>query len=223
MRIFGSTDQMEVILDTEKVNISISQRWKCDFLTMGRHEGRWTEGEKITFRNKAVDLINEMWGNKAYAQTTLGCNSRFAQAHNGKRFIINPLIDFVEDNQHWTLKIYKARPKHYFVDETTAWVDWNSKEIHITSGAVNQFQYHDLADRSDAGAQYHVVAHEFGHTLGNIAQFNTGDEYRTHHPLKHDKASIMNHGSEVRERHFRYIRHILMNMCPDTDFTVRLR
>lgn len=223
MRIVRNTEHMDLVLDTDKSELTIIQRWKCDFLTIGRHAGRWTEMDELTFLYNARKIINSTWGNKAYVQTSFGCFSDFAMAHCRKKFIINPQISFIEADPHWTVKIFKARPGG--VDEDQAWVSWTSREMYLTSEAILQFRHMEHGDDDTPGAQYHIVGHEFGHTLGNVdyLKSGSGDEYYPGHPKEHDRLSVMNKGSEIRTRHFRHIKKVLKQMCPDTDFTVRIR
>lgn len=218
MRLHGKTDRMEVVLDLVAGTVLVTQRWKCNFLTLGRHQGRWTEGEKITFRRRVCRVIDEVWGNKAYVYILPKEDNNFNRLYNGKTFVIKVKIEFVDYLEDWNVMIYKARPGE--LSDWDAWVHWASREIHMTSHAVTEFQHNELAGSQASGSRYWVVAHEFGHAIGNVGKF--GDEYEPGNPHHYDTLSIMNLGSEVRQRHYKTICDILRHVCPGTDFGFRM-
>lgn len=218
MKLRGKTDRMEVVLDLDEGIVLVTQRWKCNFLTLGRHQKHWTEGEKITFRHRICRVIDEVWGNKAYVFIRPKVDNEFNRLYNGKTFIIKVKVEFVDSQEDWNVKIYKARP-----GEKSDWegfVNWFYKEIHITSHAVTEFQHHELIGSPDPGSRYWIAAHEFGHALGNAGRF--ADEYEPGNPYFNDTLSIMNLGSEVRHRHYEAVCDVLRSLCPQTDFGLRL-
>lgn len=75
--------------------------------------------------------------------------------------------------------------------------------------------------RDRGGNSYHQYpsVHEFGHILGNSYVFNRGDEYNSSSVHFSDKASIMNVGSKIRDRHLWYIIEQLNTMIPSTTFS----
>lgn len=218
MRLRGKTDRMEVVLDTDTGTVMVTQRWKCSFLTFGRHQGRWTEGEKTTFRRRICRVIDEVWGNKAYVYLLPGEDNKFNQLYNGKTFIIKVKIEFVDYLEDWNAKIYKARPGD--LSDWDAWVDWGAKEIHMTSHAVTEYQNDKLIGSQEPGSRYWIAAHEFGHMLGYVGEH--ADEYVPGNPHLRDTLSIMNIGSEVRQRHYRAICDVLHSMCPGSAFGFRM-
>lgn len=218
MRLCGTTDRMEVVLDLDAGTVLVTQRWKCNFLTFGRHQGRWTETEKINFRRKICRVIDEVWGNKAYVHIIPKEDNNFNRTYNGKTFVIKVKIEFVDYLENWNVKIYKARPNER--SDWDAFVHWESREIHMTSHAVTEFQYPELTGSQDPGSRYWAIAHEFGHAIGNIGKF--ADEYIPGNPHCRDTLSIMNIGSEVRQRHYRAICKVLRHLCPGTDFGFRM-
>lgn len=218
MRLRGKTDRMEVVLDTDTGTVMVTQRWKCNFLTLGRHQGRWTEREKIAFRRRICRVIDEVWGSKAYVYLLPGEDNKFNQLYNGKTFVIKVKIEFVDYLEDWNTKIYKARPG----DESDwdAWVHWGSREIHMTSHAVTEFQHDPLVGSQAPGSRFWIAAHEFGHALGYVGKF--ADEYEPGNPQRYDTLSVMNLGSEVRQRHYRTICDVLRSMCPGSNFGFRM-
>jgi hypothetical protein len=92
----------------------------------------------------------------------------------------------------------------------------------------------DLKTNGFANALQFPVAHEFGHTIGNVPLLypgSHGDEYYSKPILKpysadisqtianyNDYQSIMNIGSSIRERHFDYLLRELNTIIPDTIF-----
>lgn len=218
MKLRGKTDRMEVVLDLDAGIVLVTQRWKCSFLTLGRHQGHWTEGEKRTFRRKVCRVIDDVWGNKAYVYIRPKVDNEFNRLYNGKTFIIKVKIEFVDFQEDWNVKIYKARPGEK--SDWDAFVYWEGKEIHMTSHATTEFQFDELAGSQDPGSRYWIAAHEFGHALGYTGKFT--DEYEPGNPHLYDTLSIMNMGSEVRQRHYKAVCDVLHHLCPGTDFGFRM-
>lgn len=218
MRIYGSTDRMEVVLDTDAGTIWVTQRWKSSFLTFGRHQGRWTENEKITFQRRVCRIISGAWGDKAYLYIRPGVDNNFNRLYNGKTFTIKVKVQFVEHNENWNVKIYKARPEDK--SDWDGWVDWAGREIHVTSNATTEFQHTPLIGSSEPGSNYRIIAHEFGHAMGYAGPFT--DEYEPGNAMRFDTLSIMNLGSEVRQRHYGAVCKVLQTMCPGTNFGFRM-
>jgi hypothetical protein len=74
------------------------------------------------------------------------------------------------------------------------------------------------------------VAHEFGHTMGNIGAIHGGasDEYsdgssggkKKRSQYLEDVYSMMHRGNQLRERHFEHLLTELHDLIPDTAFSV---
>lgn len=65
------------------------------------------------------------------------------------------------------------------------------------------------------------VVHEFGHAAGNTVVLGRGDEYPAASTHRNDYASMMNAGSQLRDRHFRTILDELNSMIPGTTFSIK--
>lgn len=205
---------MEVSLDTDTNTITVTQRWKCSFLTFGRHQGSWTEGEKVTFQRRVCRIIDEVWGSKAFVRIIGGVDNEFNERYGKREFAVKIKIEFVDSFENWKVNIYKARPGD--LSDWDAFVSWESREICLTSHAVTQCQHQSLAIK----ANYWIIAHEFGHALGYHGAFT--DEYEPGNAYQADVLSVMNKGNEIRQRHFRTVCNLLNRMCPGTSFGFRI-
>lgn len=218
MRLHERTERMEVILDTDTNTVTVVQRWKCRFLTFGRHQGRWTEGEKVTFQRRICRIIDGVWGNRAFVRIIGGADNEFNERYGNKEFAVKVKIEFVDSFENWKVNIYKARPGD--LSDWDAFVNWESREISLTSHAVTLTQHRCLHGIEDERAGYWIAAHEFGHTLGYHGDFS--DEYEPGNPYQGDVFSVMNLGNEIRQRHFRTVCNLLNRMCPGTSFSFRI-
>lgn len=65
MRIIGETDHMDIVLDTEKKEILVIQKWKYDWLPpFDRYHSEWEPHEQYGFLRDARDIIQRLWSHK---------------------------------------------------------------------------------------------------------------------------------------------------------------
>lgn len=219
MRVFGETDRMNVMLDTDLKQIVVTQKWKFDWRRKLKDwaNENWNERNKDRFKREAIEVIQRMWSSKVYA--TITGNSPFAQAYSDMQFTVRISIEETFSTGHWNVVVYKtprAQPQR-------AYVSWHSKTIRLTTEDVqnNPRTIVNKQKQPVGVTKQYGVAHEFGHALGNIAAYNTGDEYPSNSPYFDDFDSIMNIGNEVRHRHYGYVTQLLEKMLPETKFDIK--
>lgn len=221
MRIIRESDRMDIVLDTEKKEIIVTQKWKYIWQTPSQqYVSDWQPDEQDKFLLDTRDLIQRFWNDKIYftAKSVQGKKSAFADNYAGTKFNVRVDIQKVISREHWTVFVQKV----WQGSTLKPIVRWNQREITLTSRDTREVAV-DLPDKSAYNIQY-TVAHEFGHALGNVgyAKEARGDEYVLGHPFFHDTDSIMCIGNEVRRRHYRYLRARLQRMLPDTLFDMTL-
>lgn len=223
MIIRNVTERMEIALDTEEKVIWVIQRWRCQFVSE-RYSNKWKEHEKRHFKQLARSFIEGIWSNAAHIAIDSTTGTEFNKMYGETQFLVKVKIEFVEFGEHWNAVIYKNKASYEH-----GFIHWGSREIYLTKSAwVNRTGVRNK-DGDPAACQI-TIAHEFGHTLGNCPSIAgngernqyTGDEYEEDSPFYYDKCSIMNIGSELRTRHFAYLRDLLQSMVPGTPFSVKL-
>lgn len=208
-----STLYMDISIDETSKTILVKQKWKYNWM-LSTNSTPWTYLEKKAFHHKADSLIWSIWGGQLKVNTR--GTSTFAKANNGQDYSINFDLEWVLSNEHWNVNVTKI-PIGSFASSS---VSWNSRTINLdtedilsrkvrTVGAIDYFQ--------------HPVAHEFGHAVGNSIFANTGmhgDEYKSTSTFFADKASIMNWGDSIRDRHIDYLLSELNLLIPNTTFHI---
>jgi hypothetical protein len=114
----------------------------------------------------------------------------------------------------WTVTVKKIAPG----DFAQSSVVWNSRTITLDTNDINA----RTISASRPTNQQFPAAHEFGHAAGNTAVLGRGDEYPATSPHAGDFRSMMNQGSELRNRHFDTIIEELNTMIPNTTFQVAI-
>lgn len=223
MIIRNVTERMEVALDTEEKVVWVIQRWRCRFVSE-RYNDKWKEDEMRRFRQLTRTYIEAIWSKAAHMVIDSTSGTAFNQTYGGTEFLVKAKLEFVECGEHWSAVIYKNR-----TPSNAGFMCWATREIYLTKSAwVNPT---GVRDRNGVPAACQIiVAHEFGHMFGNTSFASedgarnqyTGDEYEQDSPFYYDKCSIMNIGSELRTRHFAYLRDLLQSMVPGTQFSVKL-
>ncbi len=202
-----STERMDFLIEEDCKKITITQKWRYIFLKESR-ASEWTDKEKSLLHLRINELIEDSWS-KAFSLKVIG-NSDFVERNKKTKWIIDFDISWVGYGEHWFVYITKTAEGSSGNNST---VYWFRGQIVINTN--------DLKEESYKGLHRTVFLHEFGHTLRNIAYYNTGDEYRSKSLFYDDKASIMNLSTEIRERHFGFLIEQLNEMIPKTKFIVR--
>ena len=133
-------------------------------------------------------------------------------------------IRWVLAKPHWTVHVTKL-PKGKIARSI---VYWTPREIHVDS---NDFMTREtcFGPPKNACASQIPVAHEFGHTIGNIGTITrqASDEYSDgvtegtkRSPHLDDIHSMMHRGNQLRERHFEHLMTELHDLMPDPSFSV---
>lgn len=209
------TGRMDITLDLSSRYIFVQQKWKYKWLTDPNYPNLspWTTQEKRDFHNRSDIMIWKLWSSKAYAFMT--GKSSFAQQYKGIRFKINIDIKWVvrAEKEHWKVDVYKIPPGEFRGSQ----VSWAGKYIILDS--------EDNKPRGDLAAPNQVpVTHELGHTFRDLSTTNLGilDEYPASSLHYIDKQSIMNAGTEIRSRHFEYLKSKLNLLLPAASFDIKI-
>ncbi|MBI9060199.1 MAG: hypothetical protein JEZ01_20695 [Labilibaculum sp.] len=203
------TDEMDIHIEEYRNTILIKQRWKYNWLN---EEGTspWTYMEKKEFHHKCDKQIWGIWGN--YYDLEAFGDSDFVKRNKNKLFHVNFDIEWVKSNQHWTVDAKKVNDPNAPFSRMC----WAERKIWLT-----QQDYKKINIVRSYGAFDHVtVAHEFGHSIGNVPDFQNmhWDEYREESKYYYDKTSMMNLGMKLRYRHLDYVLAVLNMMILDTEF-----
>jgi len=211
MNYSKKTDHLDIHIDESAKTITIRQRWKYEW----RYDSlngitNWTAAEKQDFHKKVLSLITSIW--QGAPRIHLKGDSDFVKrnAYNSFKFRFD--IQQVDSNEHWTVLANKISS----TARLTSTVNWSTRRIVLdTNDTVPTRKTNGLAIELQI-----PVAHEFGHTIGNIPylyQGSHGDEYNSNLTFDlgagiaqsitnfKDSQSIMNIGSFIRQRHFDYL------------------
>lgn len=115
-------------------------------------------------------------------------------------------IQWVLSNPHWTVDVTKVPPGTM---SHPSRIEWDVRRIFICT--------EDFETTRHSGG---IIAHEFGHSMGNTSALGRGDEYRKTSPHHGDTASVINVGRTLRVRHFRTMIEEMDQMIPGTRWSV---
>lgn len=200
-------------IDTAEGKIVLLERWQYTWVVLPPAL-RWMPGEMQNFHQRAERQIWAAWSNRAFL-SVVG-TSPFARRFSGRSVSVTVDIRRVLAKPHWNVSVRKV-VGDVFIQSA---VDWWQRRIRLDS---NDFEPRIQClgpPKVTCGSQV-PVAHEFGHTIGNVGAFARGDEYRSSksdHFL--DVGSIMHFGMQLRKRHLDQLLMELNDMMPDTTFAV---
>lgn len=198
-------------VNTTGGRIFLQQRWKYTW-TRAAGQSAWALQEKRDFHNRADRYIWAAWSNRAVFGVT--GTSSFARRFRARGVPINLDIRWVTGNEHWKVTVKKIAAAAH---ETSS-ILWTPRTIKLDT---NDFKTRTFGNGPAPSTGQVPVAHEFGHTIGNTSVLNRGDEYRATSPNRNDHSSIMNHGSQLRSRHFQTILDEMNTMIPNCTFSIR--
>lgn len=202
----------DIDIDTSRGTVFLQQKWKYNWL-LGSGVTAWTATEKKSFHNRADKYIWNSWSNRVTLKVNGG--SSFAGRFRTGGLILNLDIRWVTLGEHWKVNVTKLTPGVFQRSN----VHWNTRIINLDTNDFN-VRTNCIGTPSVCHRQT-PVTHEFGHAAGNTVVLGRGDEYPASSPHSGDHASIMNIGSQLRQRHFRTIIDELNKMIPGTTFSVQ--
>lgn len=204
------TDWWTIDVDTTSGQILLQERWQYTW-ALDPGQPAWTLDQKRRFHARADSAIWAAWSNRVRLKVT--GSSAFARAHASGGCRLNLDIRWVTSRPHWQVTVTKVAAATF----KQSFILWETRQISLDTNDFNTRTFGAGA----AQTRQVPVAHEFGHTLGNVSSRSTGDEYRDTSPNVNDHASIMNEGNKLRPRHFALIVDELNQMIPDATFSVR--
>jgi hypothetical protein len=199
-------------LDTTEGKIVLLERWQYVWLVGSRSTKRWTLAEKQQFHQRVDKEIWAAWSNRAFLK--VDGTSEFAKRFGGRMVPVFTDVRWVLKDAHWTVSVKK-------IDKGT-----------IAKSTTNYWDRTMALDSSDVAPRTRLfgpakeaivqipVAHEFGHTIGNVDSFARGDEYQSTSEHVGDRQSIMHHGVQLRMRHFDQLLMELNGLIEGTTFAV---
>jgi hypothetical protein len=197
------TSRADIDIDTTTGQIFFQQRWQYVWMVAPGLPA-WTLAEQRRFHRRADLMVWNIWSNRA-AYRVAG-SSEFARRFAHRELPVNFDIDWVLSRPQWVVRVTKV-PLGTMTHNTR--VEWNERIIHLCT--------EDFETTRHAGG---IVAHEFGHSMGNTYVLNRGDEYKPTSPNHHDSASVLNVGRTLRTRHFQTMIEELNKMIPNTTWSV---
>ena len=197
------TSRSVIDVNTTSGQVLFRQRWEYVWI-VAPGQPQWTYREKAHFHRRADMMVWNIWSNRATFHVT--GTSEFARRFAGKELPANFDIQWVLSNGHWTVRVTKVPPGT--MSHPTR-VEWNQRVIYLCT--------EDFETTRHSGG---IIAHEFGHSMGNTGVLNRGDEYRKTSPHHSDTASVINVGRELRTRHFRTMIEEMNQMIAQTRWTV---
>lgn len=212
----------EIDLDTNTGAVFIQLRWQYVWAVQAG-QSAWTLAQKRNFHNSADRAIWASWSNRATLSVT--GTSHFAKAFATRPVTIELDIRWVTINPHWTVTVTKIPAGTV----ATSSVQWNARTITLDSEDIVARERCRTAAGPPATPggspplacfKQIPVAHEFGHAAGNTAVLSRGDEYNAGHANEADHTSMLNIGTQLRNRHFQTILDELNSMIPNTTFAV---
>lgn len=215
------TSWCTIDIDTQAGKIVLQERWQYVWLLHSPRMTRWTLAEKRAFHARAEREIWNAWSNRAFLRVE--GSSDFAKRFRGREVPVFVDVRWVVGKPHWTVHVTKVS-KDQFVKSQ---VLWTARKLSLDS---NDFSAREtcFGPPKSACVTQMPIAHEFGHTMGNIGKVhgNPSDEYsdgsggRKVSPYWPDIHSLMHRGSQLRERHFEHLMTELYGLIPDTSFAV---
>ena len=211
--VVKNTNWCVIDIDTRTGQIFFQQRWRYHWNVIAGLTA-WTLAEKRDFHNRADRSIWAAWSNRARFNVT--GTSAFARRHRAAGVPINLDVRWVTASEHWNVNVWKIAPGSF----RTSNIIWNTRTINLDT---NDFVTRNLCNSAlpRVCTNQVPVAHEFGHAAGNTGVLGRGDEYPAGSPHQGDQSSILNSGSQLRNRHFRTILDQMNTMIPGTTFSVR--
>jgi hypothetical protein len=201
--IVRKTDRAEIDINLSNGYVFYQQRWQYVWV-VAPGQPAWTLKEKRFFHRQADLMVWDVWSKRVTFKAT--GTSEFARKHAGRNLQVDFDISWELNSPHWTVRVIKVPPG---TTSHPTRVEWSARNIFLCT--------EDFTKTTHAGG---VIAHEFGHSMGNTAVLNRGDEYRNTSPHFADSASVINVGRELRTRHFRTMIEELNKMIPGTIWSV---
>lgn len=224
MKVIGNIDRMNVVLDTEKKEIEVTQFWHFRFRlhpTLWRKARYLNHAERTAFKSKVKKVIQRLWDNKVGLELVSATDPKLLP-YAGTVFNIRIHIQEanIEQAAHWKVSVMMIPKGGNEMDS----VNWINRTITINTESTKQ---HQGPSENDMWVKQYPVAHEFGHAFGNATRLEcigmTADEYNLDNPYFYDEGSIMNVGNYVRKRHYEYIRYVLEKLVmPGTEFKTKI-
>lgn len=223
--LYKSTPYFDIQIIESNFEIIVTQRWRII------NNPRMPLEKIEHFKRMAKLIIDALWNSKFWVRVK--GTSRFAIKNKRIVFSIRFQLEWVYRGEHWRVDLSPT--------SRVSRVDWYNRRIKL-----------DLEDTqlqkklgSDGKILQYPIAHEFGHTIGNIRGFVSlayipSKPYQLFHRVRHDdeykkggdspsikyenrlrrqyvldKNSIMNIGNQIRDRHIDFILLELNSMFSD--------
>lgn len=203
------TDRMTIDVDTDRNIVWVRQRWSYLWITAPKIPD-WTLREKRAYHGRFEAAVLRAWNNRATLRV-IG-SSPFAKSMACVALSVRLDIQWVLSNPHWTVTVKKIPAEQFDVSK----VNRGQRRIWLDTNDLTARRF----GRGKNTTRQVPVAHEYGHSFGNVPERGHGDEYRDDSPYKDDNRSIINVGGQLRARHFDHLLSELNRLVPATRFVV---
>lgn len=223
--LYKSTPYFDIQIIESNFEIIVTQRWRII------NNPRIPLAKIEHFKRMAKGIINALWNYKFWVRVK--GTSRFAIKNKRTVFNIRFQLEWVYRGEHWRVDLSPTSRQSS--------VNWYNRRIELD---LEDTQLQEKIG-SDGKILQYPIAHEFGHTIGNIRGFVSlayipSKPYQLFHRVRHDdeykiggvsprikyenrlrrqyvldKNSIMNIGNQIRDRHIDFILLELNSMFRD--------
>ncbi|MBC8871464.1 MAG: hypothetical protein H8E44_18735 [Planctomycetes bacterium] len=190
---FGTID---IVVNEHRV--FFQQRWLYQW-NVAAGQPAWTRTQRQEFHAQVDRDTWRSWSNRVTLRAT-GDH----EVADGRDWPINLDVRWVTARGHFTVVVTKVAPG----TSPTSSVDWRARRIRLDTGDFRTRSACTTATPTTPQVcrpGFRTVPHEVGHSFGNTSVLSRGDEYVASSAHLADSASIMNIGTELRQRHFRTI------------------
>ncbi len=167
----------------------------------------WSLAEQRDFHNLVDRQIWGSWSNRV--QLNVAGATPFARRYLGSGVSINFDVRRVTKDEHWNVAAWKQ------TGFQRSWVDFANRKMTLYANDTAPRGACNNSVPAVCQPGFRTMPHEFGHAIG------PDDEYTTTSPHLADTNSLLNIGTQLRDRHFDLVLTELNRMIPGCTFSVR--
>jgi hypothetical protein len=211
--IVRETDWGTIDIVEHESRVFFQQRWGYTW-EVNVPMAPWTLAEKRAFHAQVDRQIWASWSNKV--KLSVSGTSNFARRFGRTKLPMNLDVRWVTKDEQWKVTAWRVWDN----DFQRGSIDWATRTVTLYANDMSPRQACTSATPAVCTNGFRTVPHEFGHAIGNSAALGRGDEYNAGSAHLADTTSIMNIGTQLRQRHFATILEEMNKMIPNTTFTV---
>ncbi len=209
--IVSELDWGTIDIVVHESRVFFQQRWKYSWQVEVPFRD-WTLAEKRAFHAEVNRQIWRSWSDRV--TLSVSGTSSFARRFAGVRLPINLDVRWVLSDEQWNVTAWKTA-----VFQRGS-INWGPRRVTLYANDTGPRSACTSAAPQVCTTGFRTVPHEYGHAIGNTSTLGRGDEYVSASPNLADTDSIMNIGTQLRQRHFRTLLEAMNAMIPDTTWAV---